>query len=125
MNLKPASTILAFGLAAGLLASCATASRPAANPPPAMVWPPPPSEARVAYVQSLRGPRDIGQNPSFFRSLGHWITGSTGENLNLKKPFAIALDERGNLCITDTDARLVCFADFTHKRWSRYAGSGK
>ena len=125
------STLKSFlpGLAAAVLVSCAGAPRPAAQFHPLQrVWPNEPEgadEPRIAYVQDLRGPRDAGQNPSAFRSFANWITGDTGESLNLRKPFAVALDETGNLCLTDTDAKLVCYADFTHKKWLRYAGGGK
>jgi DNA-binding beta-propeller fold protein YncE len=126
MNWRLTSKIFATGLAAALLVSCAGTSRPsAANPSPARVWPPAPDEPRITFVQEIRGPRDIGQNPSVWRSVATWITGDTGESLKLHKPFAVALDENGNLCLTDTDAKLVCLADFAHKKWRRYAGVGK
>jgi DNA-binding beta-propeller fold protein YncE len=126
MNLSRTSRMLTLGLMAGLFVSCASQQREAASADaPAAVWPPPPSEPRIAFVQYLHGPRDIGSNPSAFRSFANWITGDTGENLNLQKPFAVALDENGNLCLTDTGANLVCYADFIHKKWRRYDGVGK
>lgn len=124
---RPSKTNL-FGtiIVAVLAASCAVAPRPGSTATtPSRVWPAPPDEPRIAYVQDLRGPRDAGQNPSAFRSLANWITGDTGVSQNLRKPFAVALDENGNLCLTDTDAKLVCFADFTHKKWRRFDGVGK
>jgi DNA-binding beta-propeller fold protein YncE len=124
MNARLAIKSLALGLAIGLLGSCATQPRQS-TAAPAPVWPSPPSEPRVQFVKMLLGPRDVGQNPSVFRKLANWITGDTGQSLNLRKPFAVALDETGNLCITDTDANLVCYADFTHKKWRRYEGVGK
>jgi sugar lactone lactonase YvrE len=126
MNAKLALKTSALGLAAGLLASCATSPQPAAPQPlPAAVWPPPPDEPRITYAQDIRGPRDIGQRPSAWRAVANWITGDQGESLNLRKPFSVALDETGNLCITDTDARLLCYCDFARKRWRRYDGAGK
>jgi len=110
------------GLAAVWLVSCATPPPPAA---PAAVWPPPPSEPRIAFVGYLHGPRDIGESASVWRTVANWITGSTGESRNLHKPFAVALDEKGNLCITDSDTKLVCFADLARKKWRSYAGAGK
>jgi DNA-binding beta-propeller fold protein YncE len=112
-----------LGLISGLLASCASPPAPSALAP--RVWPAPPDEARIAFVGCLRGPRDVGSTPSPLRSFANWITGDTVENLNLQKPFAVALDESGNLCVTDTDARMVCYADFARKKWVRYAGAGK
>lgn len=111
-------------LAAVLLASCATTSH-VASEKPLPVWPAPPDQPRIAYVSSLRGPRDIGWSPSAFRSFANWITGDTGDSLDLHKPFAVALDETGNLCVADTDDKLVCYADFVRKKWRRYDGDGK
>jgi DNA-binding beta-propeller fold protein YncE len=125
MQLRTPLKMFMLGLLAGCLASCAARPRETAVPTPAAVWPPAPAEPRITYVQELRGPRDIGQKPSIWRTVGNWITGDTGESLNLRKPFAVALDENGNLCITDTDAKLVCFCDFAHKRWHRFDGVGK
>jgi DNA-binding beta-propeller fold protein YncE len=111
-------------LATVLLASCAS-TLPVVSNSPALVWPPAPDEPRIAFARILRGPHDIGQTASMFRSFANWITGDTGEILNLHKPFAVALDEAGNLCLTDTDENLVCYADFAHKTWRRYDGVGK
>ena len=125
MNAKLALKTSALGLAAGLLASCATPPAAAPQYTPAAVWPPPPDEPRISFAQNIRGPHDIGQRPSAWRAVADWITGDRGESLNLRKPFAVALDETGNLCITDTDARLLCYCDFARKRWRRYDSAGK
>jgi len=112
------------GLAAAMLSSCASHS-PAPSNAPARNWPPPPDEPRITYVGELRGPRDIGESSGVFRSIGHWLTGDSGQSRNLRKPFALAFDEKGNLCLTDTDNNQVCFADLTQKKWRRYNGVGK
>ena len=126
MNWRLTLKFFVPGLIAVMLVSCAGKnSRPASETKPVAVWPSPPDEPRIAYIQDLRGPRDVGQNPSAFRSFANWITGDTGESLNLRKPFAVALDETGNLCLADTDDKLVCYADFAHKKWRRYDGVGK
>jgi len=111
-------------LVAGLLASCVTSPRVAAEKS-TPVWPSPPDQPRIAYVRSLHNPRDIGQSLSVFTRVGHWITGENGEGLALQKPFGLALDESGNLCVTDTGASLVCYLDFTHRKWRRYYAAGK
>lgn len=115
------------GLAAGLLASCAApqSGAPAKQAEsPAPVWPPAPNLPRIRYEKCLYGPADIGQRPAFWKTLGNWLTGDTGGDLRLRKPFGVALDENGNLCLTDTDANLVCHVDFAGKKWRRYAGVG-
>src|SRR6185312_4535328 len=126
MNQHPTWKIFAPGLAAVMLVSCASAPRPTTtSATPARVWPAVPDEPRIAFVQEIRGPRDIGQGPSTWHAMANWITGDTGENLDLHKPFAVALDENGSLILTDTDAKLVCLADLTHKKWRRYDRIGK
>jgi DNA-binding beta-propeller fold protein YncE len=126
MNISQKLQLSWLVVIAGFMVSCSTPSHqvtPASAP--ARVWPPAPDEPRITYVESLRGPHDIGQKPSAFRSLANWVTGNTGENLNLRKPFAVALDEATNLCIADTEANLVCYVDFHRKKWLRFAGVGK
>jgi len=115
--------ILLLGLLAGWLAPGGAGAREAV--PPVAVWPPPPSDPRIAFDRYITGPQDVGQNPSIWSRMGRWITGDRGENLNLQKPFAVAVDETGNLCITDTEANTLCYCDFSHKRWHRYDGAGK
>lgn len=117
--------LLALTLVA--LVSCHTSRPPVAQAPapaPTPVWPPAPNEPRIRFVGYLRGPRDIGEKPSAFRNLANWLTGDRGENLQLRKPFAVALDDTASLCIADTEANLVCYADFTHHKWRRYPGVG-
>jgi DNA-binding beta-propeller fold protein YncE len=60
-----------------------------------------------------------------FTRLGHWISGENGESIALQKPFGLALDESGNLCVTDTGADLVCYLDFKKRKWRRYPAAGK
>jgi DNA-binding beta-propeller fold protein YncE len=118
--------LMLLALAPALLASCASTPPVAANAPaPTPAWPPAPDAPRIVFQRNLHGPNDIGQTASVFRSFANWITGDTGEILNLHKPFAVALDETGDLCITDTDDNQVCYADFVHKKWRRYDGVGK
>lgn len=116
---------IAFGLVAlstmTLLLSGASSKQSAANP----AWPPAPDEPRVVYVRSLHAPADIGQSPSLFRRMGNWITGENGESISMQKPFGLALDEFGNLCVTDTGANQVYFCDFKHKQWRSFDGIGK
>lgn len=105
--------------------SCASTRQEAATPGSNPVWPPAPDEPRVAYLRSIHSPGDIGQTPSFFTRVGHWMTGEKGQGLSLQKPFGLALDESGNLCITDTGADRICFCDFIRKQWRIYDSVGK
>jgi len=113
---------LALALAPALLAGC-TASRPSpttADSTKSLVWPKPPDPARIAFVQSVYRPADLGARASAFTRFGHWITGSDKGNEPLIKPFGIALDDRDNLCLTDTGANVVCYYDRAKKKWHRW-----
>jgi sugar lactone lactonase YvrE len=112
-------------LAAAVLAISGASAKQSAAPAPNPVWPPAPDEPRVVYERSLHAPRDIGQSPSVFTRLGHWITGENGESVSLQKPFGLGLDESGNLCITDTGASRVFYCNFSRRQWRTYDGSGK
>ena len=99
------------------------AAADARKPPAAdIVWPPPPAEPRIAYVQSISTPADAGIKGSGFRRFANWITGGQEGNESLAPPFGLALDEEDNLCVTDTQANAVCFFDKAAKhayRWDQ------
>ena len=84
------------------------------------VWPPPPDEARIEFVDRLNSPGDIGQRLSAFTKFGRWISGDQGEDQALQKPFGVAVDDEGNLCITDTGAKRIAFVDFRKKQWRNF-----
>jgi len=88
-----------------------------ASAPTTLVWPPSPDPARIAYVRSISRPADLGAKQSVFTRLGHLISGSDKGNETFIKPFGLGLDERDNLCLTDTGASTVCFFDSEKKKW--------
>jgi DNA-binding beta-propeller fold protein YncE len=108
--------MLGFGI---FLAGCSSTpkSSPTAIPTAALVWPAPPDPARISYVQSISRPTDLGVKQSVFTRFGHWISGSEKGNESLIKPFGLGLDERDNLCLTDTGANTVCYFDSEKKKW--------
>jgi len=118
--------LVALAIGAGLLVSCRS-PRPdgAAAPVEALVWPPSPDQPRISYVKSISTPRDIGRSPSAWKRALSFITGAADERESLVKPLGIALDEAGNVCITDTGNNTVCYLDLTGKRWRRWAAAGK
>lgn len=89
------------------------------------VWPPAPAPARIAYVQSLHGPADVGQKPSVLSRVSGWLSGRSANLPNLVKPFGLGLDELDNLSVTDTGNATVSAVDFTHKTWRTWAAAGK
>jgi len=119
---------LAFGrgalLAITLATGCATPPQP---PPPApvpdLVWPAPPDPPRIRYVQSIRVPADVGMRRNAAVRFFRWVTGADEED-RLAKPFGIAVDEVGNLCLTDTATASVSVIDTAKKTWHRWDRAG-
>ena len=98
------------------------------EPPPSSlssVWPPPPAEPRVGYVQSLTGPVDFGIRPSAWNRIADLATGASRAREKLVKPFGLALDEQDNLCLTDMGTGRVWFFDRTRKRIQTWEKTGR
>lgn len=91
----------------------------------AIVWPAPPDLPRIAYIQSLARPTEGGAKVGFFKKVANWITGDAAGNEPFAKPFGIALDDKNNLCITDTASRTVGYLDRAKKKWRRWDRIGK
>jgi DNA-binding beta-propeller fold protein YncE len=109
-----------------LLASCASEKPNSSTWPTAKpIWPLPPDEPRVAFQQIIRQPGDVGIEPSAFRRLSNWVTGERKGREMLSKPFGIALDESGNLCLTDTGVNAVGYLDFAKKKWTYWTSIGR
>ena len=89
-----------------------------------LVWPPPPDEPRIAYVQSISKPEDAGVKASIFHRISNWLSGALHGVEALNRPFGVALDEAGDFCITDTGAKAVCCFDHATKRWYRWEQAG-
>ena len=88
-------------------------------------WPPPPAEPCVVFVQSITCPADVGIKPPALKRLANWITGGDRAASQLVKPFGLALDDAGNLLLTDTGANVVCCLDRARKKWLRWDRAGK
>lgn len=123
------SGFLLLGALVSVLMSGGCASAPKTSgtteSKPELVWPPAPNSPRIAYVQSVRAPADLGIKTSGFGRLANWITGAEKGNEPLRKPFGVSLDEAGNLCVTDTGANAVCYFDRANKKWQRWEKVGK
>src|SRR6185295_8458311 len=92
-----------FGFALAMSFVCALAlarENSSTNVPPARVWPAPPDAPRVVYVQSIAQPADTGQKQSGFHRFANWVSGARKGNEKFSRPFGIALDETGGLCLT-------------------------
>jgi sugar lactone lactonase YvrE len=118
------ATAAMVSLMAQTLAGASARTKPAGSGG-GPAWPPPPASPCVVYVQSLAGPADAGIKVPALSRVGSWITGSTPGGAMLDKPFGLALDEAGNLLITDTGASAVCCLDRAAKKWLRWEQAGK
>ena len=104
--------ILISCLAAGSLPAAALSTNQ-------LVWPPPPAAPRVAYLQSLAGPRDFGIRQAWWTRLIDVVTGASHRD-ELVKPFGIGLTETGNLLVTDTGVNTVYALDRVTRRRTRW-----
>jgi sugar lactone lactonase YvrE len=119
--------IWSLGIGTFVLGGCATRERtqPTTPPPSSFVWPAPPEEPRIQFVQQVARPGDVGVKASAFKRFSRWLTGSNKGNEGLVKPFGIALDEADNLCFTDTGANTVSYYDRASKKWQSWNKIGK
>jgi DNA-binding beta-propeller fold protein YncE len=106
------------------LCGCTTSKAPRRPAEAKLVWPAPPDVPRIAYVQSISGPADVGIKSSAGARALRWIFGSNKNAESLVKPFGVAVDENGNLLVTDTGANVVTFYDRTKKTWQRWDRTG-
>lgn len=114
-------------VAAGVLcaAGCSTSSKtakPASQT--SIVWPAPPELARIRFVHAAVRPVELGAKVGGFKRFSNWITGGESGNEPFVKPFAIALDDAGGLCLTDTASQSVGWLD-PAKHWHRWQKLGK
>lgn len=121
MNVK---SKLLWAVTTVALTACVSPHRPATPLEAARVWPDPPEAARLSYVGSISTPSDAGMSVSSWQRLGAWFTGQGQAQVRLARPFGVAVDETGNLCVTDTAANAVCYFDFEHKRFRRWQRVG-
>ena len=70
-----------------------------------LVWPPPPAEARIEFVRTLAGPKDLGVRRSFWSKFVNVLTG-IGDSEMLQRPFGLAVAGE-QLLVTDTGANSV------------------
>lgn len=126
MNWNRLFRFAALAVVAIAAASCARQNWPVpettAN---TRVWPALPDEPRIRFVKTLSTPSDIGHHPSGWSRVAAFLVGDSSEHVQFRKPFGIAVDEAGNLCVTDTDANTVSYLDFKRKQWQSWKAVGK
>ena len=90
----------------------------------ARVWPAAPDEPRIGFVRSISGPADVGIRPSAWSRFASAITGAAKNAAALEKPFGVAVDDAGNLCVTDTGTGALCYFDLRHKKFRQWKRAG-
>ena len=113
-NLKWIGYAVGAGMGLALSACAPVSTSPPAAPSAERAWPAPPSAARIAYVQSIAQPRDLGITPGFFRRLGDFLVG--GEELHLVRPMAVVTGADAALYVADPGARAVFRFDVAGQR---------
>jgi DNA-binding beta-propeller fold protein YncE len=89
-----------------------------------LIWPAPPAPPRVEYVGSITGPADLDVRRSWLEAIVGFVRGRRQAGDVFVKPCGVALDEVGNLCLTDTGANAVCFWEKTRREFRRWRGVG-
>ena len=105
---------------------CLSAAQPGAGSNfVVLAWPPPPAQACIVYVGSIHAPADIGAKPGTFTRVANFVSGAEKGKGALVRPFGLALDDAGNLLVTDTDAGAVCCINRATKKWQRWEQAGQ
>ncbi|MBI2565559.1 MAG: 6-bladed beta-propeller [Candidatus Schekmanbacteria bacterium] len=108
----PRPAWMALALLLGTWVACATVPTVPVSPALAPAWPAPPEKARIAYVSTIRGPRDLGLRKPFFQRLRELIVGSLPGAL--AQPVAVAVaDDR--MAIADAGCGCVHVFDLAKK----------
>jgi DNA-binding beta-propeller fold protein YncE len=85
-----------------------------------LVWPAPPAAPCIAFERAISQPSDIGARPAAVSRIANWLAGGEQEKERLSRPFGLALDEEGNLLVTDTAAKAVFCLEPSSKTWMRF-----
>lgn len=90
-----------FVLLWSLLAGCGASKQMEAD----IVWPPPPDEPRIKYVQSYY---NEDQFKSGFTKITESIAGKEG-GIALQRPFDVCVDSAGDVIVSDIEAGVIVF----------------
>jgi len=94
--------LLAFS--AFSLSGCASSARPVEKPDQ-VVWPPPPLEPRVAWVESISSSKDVTGERGFWRRVADLVLGE--QVVRIARPYGIHVDRQRRIMVADPGARVV------------------
>jgi len=84
------------------------------------VWPEPPASPRIGYLFSFSSAADLGMRRSGWNRLLGWLTGAGKSITAFSRPFGIAVDRDGNICMTDTGTARVWFFDLKKRSFETW-----
>lgn len=87
-----------------------------------VVWPPAPEKSRIAFIQTIRKPADIGVRKGFFARAFDFIVGEKFEEI--VKPYGIAGDSKGRLIVADSGIKKVHVFDQANAKYFNFGVDG-
>jgi DNA-binding beta-propeller fold protein YncE len=85
------------------------------TPDPNRVWPLPPEQPRLAFVQTIHSHTDLFEEQGFWRHFMVLMAGPSESGM--ERPFAVALHPKGGLLVTDTARRKAHFYNWARGRY--------
>jgi len=116
-----------YATAAVLLLACSGCVAPVASKDSdtdmavSLVWPQPPATARIRYLRSLSGPRDLGIRKPFFQRIFDALAGRGDEHF--VRPTGVA-EHDGVLYVADPGAQAVWILDPTRGDFAKVTTAG-
>ena len=87
-----------------------------------LVWPHPPQQARVRFVNEVTGPEDLGIRPSGFRRMMNALVGQ--EDLGMVRPYAVAV-RNDRMLIGDPGLHAIHLFDLKRRSYRLISTAGK
>lgn len=84
-----------------------------------IVWPAPPQEPRIEFLQQIASPADIGVERSWLGAIFDWIVGANESLTGMVKPMGVAVDRKKKLYVTDPGAGCVHIFDRENKEYEK------
>lgn len=105
---------------AGVLGACSSARGPVLDGArPDLRWPPPPDEARVAYLGQLATDADLKPARSFGQGLGEALFGKEPPR-GMVSPLAVCTDGADRVFVADPGLKAVHVFDLATRRYARW-----
>jgi len=111
--------------AVALLASlggCATVPEGSGTP---LVWPPPPSPARIEFVRTLVSAEDLGRDTTFTQRLVNFLSGEKQPANRIVEPMGLAVSDDGRRLYVSDFAHMAVFVFDFEQRSFRKIGAGE